>query len=343
MKETNKRRRLPLRHLIADTGFWRSVLQWGFFLWILMIGVQFGRFVHHFESGGIARFVSRPPGVEGFLPIGALVSLKYWLVTGIFPKVHPAALVLFLTFLTMSLLAKKSFCSWLCPVGTLSEGFWKLGRRIFGRNFRPWPKLDLLLRGIKYLLLLFFAKLVLLGMSASALEGFLHSPYWAISDVKMLHFFSAMSATTLVCLLILAGLSLLYQNAWCRYLCPYGALLGLASLLSPLKVRRRAGACTDCRRCSKRCPASIPIHRKNSVHSPECTGCLTCVNACPEQALAMDFWRRERSVPRWTFPLLVVAIYSCGVAVGMVTGHWETSLTAHDYQRLIPMVKYLSH
>ena len=343
MKETNKRRRLPLRDLIADTGFWRSVLQWGFFLWILMIGVQFGRFVHHFESDGIARFVSRPPGVEGFLPIGALVSLKYWLVTGIFPKVHPAALVLFLTFLTMSLLAKKSFCSWLCPVGTLSEGFWKLGRRIFGRNFRPWPKLDLLLRGIKYLLLLFFAKLVLLGMPASALEGFLQSPYWAISDVKMLHFFSAMSATTLVCLLFLAGLSLLYQNAWCRYLCPYGALLGLASLLSPLKVRRREEACTDCRRCSKRCPAGIPIHRKNSVHSPECTGCLTCVNACPEQALAMDFWQRERSVPRWTFPLLVVAIYSCGVAVGMVAGHWETSLTAHDYQRLIPMVKYLSH
>ena len=177
MNVTKETKGLDFRVVMADTGFWRSLVQWVLFLWVLIIGIRFGLFVHHFESGGIAALSSRSPGVEGFLPIGALVSLKYWIVTGVFPKVHPAALVLFLTFLAMSLLAKKSFCSWLCPVGTLSEGLWKLGRRLLGRNFHPWAWLDILLRGLKYLLLLFFAKLILLDMPAGALGGFLQSSY----------------------------------------------------------------------------------------------------------------------------------------------------------------------
>ena len=263
---------MNLRATIAGTAFWRSIVQWGFFCWVLFIGLQFGLFVHHFESGGAAPYYSRPPGVEGFLPIGSLVSLKHWLATGIFDTIHPAALVLFLSFVAMSLLAKKSFCSWLCPVGTLSEGLWKIGRRLFGRNFHPWRWLDVVLRGAKYLLLFFFAKIILLDMPALALGSFLRAPYWAISDVKMLHFFTGMSATALAVIAILAATSLFYQNAWCRYLCPYGALLGLVSLMSPMKIRRREDVCTGCRRCSRACPSRLPVHRKGSVRTPRVHG-----------------------------------------------------------------------
>ncbi len=114
---------------------WRALIQWGFFSWVIFIGIRFGMFVRHFESGGATPFVSRPPGVEGFLPIGALVSLKYWLVTGTVNNIHPAAMVIFLSVLLMSLLSKKSFCSWLCPVGTISEAVRKMVKGLFGRNF----------------------------------------------------------------------------------------------------------------------------------------------------------------------------------------------------------------
>ena len=100
----------------------------------------------------------------------------------------------------MSLLAKKSFCSWLCPVGTLSEVVYKLGRKVFGHNFRIWLWLDLLLRGSKYLLLLLFLVFILIGMSGEKVVKFLDAPYWAVSDVKMLHFFTKMSGTTMVVL-----------------------------------------------------------------------------------------------------------------------------------------------
>lgn len=322
----------------------RTVVQSCFLLWVVGIGIRFGLFIHAAESGAAAPPVSRPPGVEGFLPIGALTSLKYWLVSGEIHPVHPAALVIFLAILLMSLLAKKSFCSWLCPVGTISEAAYTLGFKIFGRNFNVWRWQDIPLRGIKYLLLIFFVKIILLDMPAEALKSFLDAPYWAVSDIKMLQFFTRMSATTAVVLAILAGLSLIYKNFWCRYLCPYGALLGWASMMSPFRIRRDPAGCTGCRRCSAACPSRLAVHSCNAIASPECNGCLTCVANCPESnVLAMQpfFWKRP--LPAWVFPAVVVLSFMSAIAFGVAGGHWHSSLGYADYQQLLPAVPYLGH
>jgi polyferredoxin len=322
----------------------RLIVQWGFLAVVVVMGIRFGMFVRHFESNGATPFVARPPGVEGFLPIGALASLKHWLVSGEINPVHPAALMIFLTIVVMCLATRKSFCSWLCPVGTLSEGAGKLGMRLCGRNFRVWKWLDIPLRGLKYLLLFFFVKVILIDMAAPALAEFLAAPYWAVSDVKMLRFFSHPSPTSLTVLALLGGLSLLYRNFWCRYLCPYGALLGLAGALSPFGIRRDSAGCTGCRRCTGSCPSGLPVHARATIRSPECTGCLTCVSNCPEKGvLRMDLPFRRSPTPAWLFPCLVVALFAAGIGCAMLSGHWESVLTYEDYRQLIPQVPYLSH
>lgn len=322
----------------------RPLLQWGFLALCLALGVQFGLFARHFATFGATPYYARPPGVEGFLPIGALVSVKHWLTSGTIDPVHPAALVLFLTFLALAVLTKNSFCSWICPVGTLEGLAAKGGRRLFGRNFLlpAWP--DRLLRGLKYLLLLFFCKLIVVDMPAMAVQGFLASPYWAVADVKMLQFFTAPSTLSLVILAILTALSLIYRNFWCRYLCPYGALLGLLSLLSPLKVHRQPAACTGCRRCTAVCPSRIVVHERQQVRSVECTACLTCAGNCPAPGaleLRAGFW--SRPLPGWCFALAVLVIFFGGIGLGMLGGHWESSLTYRDYQQLIPYADRLGH
>lgn len=324
---------------LSEPRTWRLIIQWLFFIWILIIGIQFGLFVQHFVTGGAAPFYHRPPGVEGFLPLGALTSLRYTLFSGQFDPIHPAALVLFITFVMMSLLTKKSFCSWLCPVGTLSEFFWKIGQRWFGGHYRIWKWLDIVLRSSKYLLLLFFCKLLFFDMPAQALKHFLSSPYWAMSDVKMLHFFTDISATALVIVAILSVLSLFYKNFWCRYLCPYGALLGLVSMASPFKIRRDSNSCIQCLKCIEACPSLLPVAYKNTIHSPECTGCLSCVSVCSDNALQMGLPLAKKPLPRWVFPVLVVTLYSGGVALGMATGHWQTSLSYNDYMYLVPRLQ----
>ena len=169
------------------------------------------------------------------------MNLKLALLTGRLPRVHPAGMFLLLAFLGVSLLLHKAFCSWLCPVGTLSEYLWKLGRKLLGRNFRLPRWADVPLRGLKYLLLGFFVWIIA-RMPVEVLAGFLSGPYGIIADVKMLNFFRHLGETGGAVLLVLALLSLVVQNFWCRYLCPYGALVGLAALFSPARITARGRA-----------------------------------------------------------------------------------------------------
>ncbi len=66
-------------------------------------------------------------------------------------------------------------------------------------------------------------------------------------------------------MLFLVGLSFIIRNFWCRYLCPYGALLGLLALASPFQVKRDKETCIDCKKCEKTCPASITLTTKKPI------------------------------------------------------------------------------
>jgi len=59
-------------------------------------------------SNGTSPFVERPPGVEGFLPISALISLKYWTLTGVINNVHPSGLFVLIALVAVGLLLKKA-------------------------------------------------------------------------------------------------------------------------------------------------------------------------------------------------------------------------------------------
>jgi hypothetical protein len=95
------------------TQAWRRGFQLAFLALNVAIGVQFWAFVRFFESGGASPAVPRPPGVEGWLPIAALMNLKRALLTGELPSRFPAGMVLLVAFLAITFLFRKTFCSWL--------------------------------------------------------------------------------------------------------------------------------------------------------------------------------------------------------------------------------------
>jgi polyferredoxin len=317
------------------------------------LGIQFYLWARYFERGGAGLYVPRPAGAEGWLPIAGFMNFKFLLLTGRVPAIHPAAMFLFIAFLLMSLFLKKAFCSWLCPVGTLSEYLWKLGRKILGRNLHLPRWADLPLRGLKYLLLGFFV-FVIGAMSAEAIGDFMQTSYGLIADVKMLNFFRNMGLTAAIVITVLVLGSMLVENFWCRYLCPYGALMGLVSLLSPLKIRRDADACIDCGKCARACPANLPVDRLVQVRSVECTACMACIAACSTQgALQLSLPPRQAATPqaRWrrraVTPLAVGAILAC-IFFGLVffaraTGHWQTNLPRAVYLELVPHANEATH
>jgi polyferredoxin len=326
----------------------RHSFQFAFLLLNLYLGGAFYVWVRHFETGQNTRVAVRPPGVEGWLPIAGMMNFKYWLVTGRVPAIHPAAMFLLLTFLAIAFLFRKAFCSWLCPVGTLSEYLWLMGRRVFGRNFILPRWLDLPLRSLKYLLLGFFVWAVS-SMSAGAIAAFMSSPYGVIADVKMLNFFRHIGDTGLIVLGVLIIASVFVQNFWCRYLCPYGALLGLSSLFSPLRIRRNPTACIDCAKCFKACPSSLPVDKLVSIKSAECTGCLECVAVCPAQdALLMSLPNgirapRKQGIPAWAMAAGIAALFFGIVGYAKTAGYWKTGLPRSVYMELVPRADQASH
>ncbi len=317
-------------------------MQAAFLLLNLGIGLQFWLFVRWFERGGAGLHVPRPPGVEGWLPIAALMNLKAAVLTGELPRRFPAGVVLLGAFLAVTVAFRRAFCSWLCPVGTLSEVLWKLGRRTLGRTFTLARWVDVPLRSLKYLLLAFFLWAVG-AMSVEAIQAFLQSPYGLVADVKMLNFFRHLGAGGAIVLSALALGSALVPNLWCRYLCPYGALHGLVSWLAPTRIRRDAGLCIDCAMCTRVCPSRLVVHARASVGSPECTGCLECVAACPvKDALGLAASRRRR-LPGWAVAAGIAAVFLGLVALARLTGHWETRIDERIYAALVPRADALDH
>ncbi len=311
----------------------RWAVQLAYLAFLLLVGWQFARFVEAVQGSGPVD-VARPPSVEAFLPIAALVGLKRFLLTRYWDEIHPAGLTILLAALATAFVARKAFCSWVCPVGTLSRALEWVGRRTLWR--RRWPAvprwLDLPLASLKYLLLAFFAWTVFSGMPLEAIDGFMRSPYNMVADAKMLELFTSPTALTLGVLGALATLSLVVKHLWCRYLCPYGALLGLASLLSPLSIRRDPEACNDCRACTRACPSEIQVHSRLRVLSTECTGCMSCVAACTTADCLGLTRKGARAWSPWLVPALALGVMLGSWAIARATGFWETSVTTDAFR-----------
>lgn len=316
-------RKLRLRAPKERSQSIRLGFQIAFILLNLWIGIRFYLWVRWIERG--VSPVSRPAGVEGWLPIAGLMNLKYWIVSGHVPLVHPAAAMLLLAFLLISILLRRAFCSWLCPVGTVSEMLWKLGVRLRVDAILPkW--LDVPLRSLKYLLFGFFGYAIV-RMPVEAIDEYMRAPFGLMADVRMLNFFRFISSTSLLVIFALALFSLSIPNFWCRYLCPYGAFLSLASLISPAAITRDPRECIDCGKCAKACPSRLPVDVLPRVRSAECNLCMQCVAVCPAAgALDVKFAGRKR-MSGWAVAIVISALFLSVVIAARITGHWQQNVS----------------
>jgi polyferredoxin len=312
-------------------GIFRGFVQAAFTLFSIYAGYNF--YMFYLWACGISRVThARPPSVEAFLPISALVGLKRLILTGRWDMVHPAGLTVFLAIIAISFLLRKSFCGWICPVGFISNIAEKTGRA-FHLLFRLPAWVDIPLLSLKYLLLGFFCYLILWQMDMKQIELFLTSPYNMTADVRMLVFFLRPSTLSLAVMLFLLIISFFIRNFWCRYLCPYGALLGILAMASPFQVKRDPDICITCGKCEDICPASIKITQRSIIRTPECTGCTECISSCPvEQCLSLGT-PFKRSVPAMLLPVLAISLFLLFWLVSLVTGHWHTQISPE-------MIKY---
>ena len=309
----------------------RRGVQFLFLIVVCFIGFRFSQFAGALEKGMLP-LVDRPPGVEVFLPISALVSLKYFIFTGIINDIHPSGLVIFLIICSTAFIIKKGFCSWICPFGLLSEYLSKVHYLIFKQEviFPLW--LDRILRSIKYFLAGFFIWSIFFKMPMEAVEGFINSPYNILADIKLFRFFTQISMTAFSVIIGLILLSVLIRNFWCRYLCPYGAILGVLSFFSLGRINFNPSHCSNCEKCEKVCPGLINIRQGKSAFSSECSTCLQCTTVCPEKgALKYSFLKNRFSMGSIGVGLILLIMLFGGIAMAKMAGHWDNRISKKTY------------
>ena len=309
----------------------RKIVQCCFALYAIYIGYRFYNF-YLWAVGRSQIHVQRPSSVEAFLPISALVGLKQFLFTGVYDFVHPAGLTILLAALAISFLLRRGFCGWICPIGLLSEIMAWIGAKTgICFSLSGWKVYSLY--AVKYLLLGFFIYIIFWKMDSTQATAFLRSPYNLTADGRMLLFFLQPGRTAVVVLVLLMVFSLLIRNFWCRFACPYGALLGLAAWAGPLYVRRDPKKCASCMGCARVCPASIEVYSKERIRLPECIGCMECVEACPEKGCLGPVAAGRFRINPYAVGAAVVLFFLGSWLAAQLTGHWDSRVPAHMWIR----------
>jgi len=234
------------------------------------------RFNHSLAESGNGIPLLASASLHSLCPFGGVVTIYQYATVGTFvQKIHESAFVLMVIGFVLAILFGPVFCGWVCPLGTIQEWVAKWGKKLFRRRFVP-TRIDNLLRYIRYLVL---AWVVYVTATSGTLIFADYDPYFALFN-----FWSGEVAWTALAILGLTlVLSLFIERPWCKYACPYGAVLGISNLFRVFKIKRVESTCKADGACSIMCPMNIPVDSIKTVRDHQCISCLECTSEalCP--------------------------------------------------------------
>ena len=208
-----------------------------------------------------------------------MVTIYEFATQGTFvQKIHQSSFVLMVIGFFLAVLFGPVFCGWVCPLGTVQEWVSRLGRKFLRKRFNHFvpPSLDRILRYLRYLVL---AWVIYMTAATGTLIFAAYDPYFALFNLWS----SEVALTSILILAVTLVLSFFVERPWCKYACPYGAVLGLTNLFRIFGIRRREATCKADGACSIMCPMNIPVDEKLVVRDHQCISCLECTSeaVCP--------------------------------------------------------------
>ena len=225
------------------------------------------------------------PGAIGACPLGSLQNALGSLD-------HTAGWYMMGILLLFGIIAGRTICGWICPLGLLQELLHKI----------PTPKLrknsvTRALSYLKYVVLAVFAVALPLwyGLKydiplpgfckyicpAGTFEGAI-SLLAAPSNKGLFAQLGILFTRKFIILLVIGLACVFCYRSFCRFLCPLGAIYSLFNRFCVVGVRVDESKCTHCGLCAAKCGMDV-----RHVGDHECIHCAKCMNSCAAKAISM--------------------------------------------------------
>ncbi|MDE6444491.1 MAG: 4Fe-4S binding protein [Muribaculaceae bacterium] len=215
----------------------------------------------------------------------------------------------------MTLLLGRVYCSVICPLGVMQDGFGWIGRKVRKNRYGYSRPLNIL----RYVMLGLMAVAIIAGIGSfiallapysayGRIAQTLLAPVWQWGNNLLASwaeshesyaFYSvdvwlrsgvtlAVAATTLIVLGILA-----YRNGrtYCNTVCPVGTLLGFLARFSWLRPVIDSGKCNSCGLCVRNCKAACIDSKAHKIDYSRCVTCFDCIGKCHKGAISYTFRR----------------------------------------------------
>jgi polyferredoxin len=215
-------------------------------------------------------------GFEAFCPFGGAEALYGLFTTRNFTcALAPLNLSILLAVVVLTIITKRTFCGWVCPLGAIAEWIARLADKIWKKRPQIPKSADRYLRFLRYpvlAIILYYTYMI----GDLVFRGY--DPFYIV--------FSGMGHGTLgwisIGTLAVFVIGSFFQRMFfCRYLCPLAAVLDPFSKIGLVRIRRNSETCTDCTVCNKRCHFGLEPMAMHKVSHRDCVNCLECVEACP--------------------------------------------------------------
>ncbi|WP_287587393.1 4Fe-4S binding protein [Candidatus Borrarchaeum sp.] len=217
------------------------------------------------------------------------------LFSGLSRGVFNAGFVFWILVLVSAVILGRTFCGWFCWFGGYLEMVeWGIGSL----------KIKIPRRMLLYLGVIPFVSLALKvynSLIVNWIQGFPTTFTFQLADVEP--WGGQQTGISILITLIMFGPVLFFafgRRAWCRYLCPIGALLKIFGIVGLCKVRLVNDNCNGCGTCNRTCDMQVDVLGELKTHgevlSSNCIRCLKCTNECPTGAIGFNFNRKETSL-----------------------------------------------